>query len=151
MAFPVKPYIFSHSAILWVVQMRENIEYLQMLGLTEYQSRAMVVLFAKGEATALTISKLGNIPLTKIYQVLKSLEDKELITCSPGKPRYYRCPGAEEVLNKLLFKKQKAVEVLLAEKDEQLQVIHAIDFSNRSGERIQKIHPILSVEQYELY
>ena len=63
------------------------ISYLKRLGLTEYQARIMLVLFCKGEATAKDICELGRIRHTKIYQVLKSLEDKGFVTYNYTKPR----------------------------------------------------------------
>ncbi len=128
--------------------MKENIEYLQMLGLTEYQSRILVVLFAKGKATALQISKLGSVPLTKIYQVLKELEYMELISHSPGKPRIYECPGAESVLNDLIQKKVSKVEELREMKEKQVEVVNNLELKVQAEKT--RVHPVISEGQYNL-
>ncbi|MFO7872560.1 MAG: helix-turn-helix domain-containing protein [Candidatus Undinarchaeales archaeon] len=128
--------------------MKENIEYLQMLGLTEYQSRILVVLFAKEKATALQISKLGSVPLTKIYQVLKELEYMDMISHSPGKPRIYSCPGAETVLNDLIQKKVSKVEELRGMKEEQIEVVTNMELTVQTENK--KVHPVFSEGQYNI-
>lgn len=131
--------------------MKENIEYLQMLGLTEYQSRILVVLFAKEKATAIQISELGSIPLTKIYQVLKELEYRGLVSYTPGKPRIYKCPGAEEVMNRLINKKLSAVQELEEKKEEQIDTVEDLELKGPEPEEdCKKIHPVLSSKQYNL-
>lgn len=127
--------------------MRKNIEYLQMLGLTEYQSRILVVLFAKGKATALNISTLGSVPLTKIYQVLKELEYMGLISHSPGKPRIYSCPGAEIILDELIQNKISKIEILQKQKETQLEIVESLEFDK--PEKKSRVHPIFLHGRYD--
>jgi len=122
---------------------QEHIEYLQNLGLTEYQSKAMLVLFAKREATAEGICRHTGIPLTKIYSVLKSLEDKSVVKCSPGKPRIYRCEAPTEVLNELIRKVASRIETLKDAKREQLKGIKEITLPTIQREKA--AHPIMQI------
>lgn len=93
--------------------MEENIRYLKRLGLTEYQSKAMVVLLNKRKTTAKDISDLSGIPLTKVYQVLKDLEEKKLLYSEEDKPRMYRTLPAYKIMNRLLAEKRRHLDRLL--------------------------------------
>lgn len=132
--------------------MRENIEYLQRLGLTEYQSKAIVVMFSKQEITAKEISDSAGIPQTKIYQVLKSLEDKELIEVSPGKPRIYRSLEPRTLMAFLLEKKQKGIDMLKTAKRAQLKLLREVEEGIIFETTItsEKVHPCLAASQYSM-
>ena len=55
--------------------MDEIIERLKEIGLNEYQSKVYVALLKKYPATGYEISKLANIPQSRTYDTLKSLEN----------------------------------------------------------------------------
>lgn len=125
--------------------MKEHIEYLQNLGLTEYQSRALIVLFAKRELSAEGICKYSSIPHTKIYQVMRSLKDKELIECTISKPRLYKCSEPSDVLNLLIQKFAKRLELIKNAKREHIKKIRTIDFQIIAGQNAkEKVHPMFS-------
>ena len=127
--------------------MKEHVEYLQNLGLTEYQSRALIVLFAKREIVAEEICKFSGIPHTKIYQVMKSLRDKELIECSVSKPRLYRCEEPSEVLNILIQKFVKRIEWLKNVKRDQIKKIKTLDLQILAAQNTkEKVHPMFASE-----
>lgn len=119
-----------------------------MLGLTRYQSKALVIIMAKESVPASAISKLTEIPITKIYQVLKSLEDKELVSIVPGKPKIYKSFTPTKVFNKLLAKKQKVLEILEQRKKMEITEIKQLTLPNLVEEKFAKVHPILSAEKY---
>lgn len=121
--------------------MNEHIEYLQRLGLTEYQARAMFVLFAKKEINAEDICRFSGIPQTKIYQVMRTLIDKGIVECTISKPRIYRCGEPTEVLNALIQKFMKRVECLKEAKREQLRKMKGIELQAVEKE---KVHPELT-------
>jgi|SRR3989344_9345940 len=127
--------------------MKEHIEYLQNLGLTEYQARAMIVLLAKREIGAEDICRFSGIPQTKIYQVMKSLKDKELIECTMSKPRVYRCSEPSEVLNALIQKFAKRIEGLKNAKREQVKKIKTLDLQIIAGKNSKEsVHPMFTAE-----
>ncbi|MGV8171735.1 MAG: TrmB family transcriptional regulator [Candidatus Woesearchaeota archaeon] len=68
--------------------MEPRLEYKE-LGLTQNESKAYETLLRLGKATASQISKEANIPYGRIYTVLESLEEKELLKVIPEKTRYY--------------------------------------------------------------
>lgn len=62
---------------------------LQNLGLTDYEIRVYVKLLEIGEATASKISEAADVPYSKIYEVLESLERKGWIGTEGGRPAQY--------------------------------------------------------------
>lgn len=62
---------------------------LREIGLTEYECQAYISLLHQGEDTAEIISQLSNIPYTKVYSVLESLEERGWVEHGGGRPRRY--------------------------------------------------------------
>lgn len=69
--------------------MDEIIERLKEIGLNEYQSKVYVALLKKYPATGYEISKLANIPQSRTYDTLKSLESLNIALSSNTKPVTY--------------------------------------------------------------
>lgn len=89
------------------------------IGLTEYEMRAYLALLQHGEMTANQISDAAEIPYSKVYEVLESLEEKGWIGSEGGRPaRYYprSLSTALEITRMRIERDLKKVEeVLLAE------------------------------------
>ena len=69
---------------------------LREIGLTQYETRAYLHLIEKGATTASRISENTDVPYSKMYEVLDSLEKKGWIETKPGRPKtYYPKPPAE--------------------------------------------------------
>ncbi len=65
-------------------------QVLHEAGLTDYESRAYVSLLRRGVLTAREVSDHGNIPYSKVYETLNSLEKKGWVEAKSGRPsRYY--------------------------------------------------------------
>ncbi len=124
--------------------MEEHIEYLQNLGLTEYQAKTMLVLFARHEATAEGICNYTGITDKKIYTVLKSLLEKGLITATFGKPRIFKCDEPTEVINYLIKRMATRIDLLKDSKREQLRKIRGMELQAIS--KPEKIHPMFGTE-----
>ncbi|MBI4015138.1 MAG: TrmB family transcriptional regulator [Candidatus Aenigmarchaeota archaeon] len=60
------------------------------LGLKEYEMKAFMALVKYGSLSADKISKLGNIPLPRIYDTLEDLQKKGLVLISKGRPKTFR-------------------------------------------------------------
>jgi len=66
---------------------------LQEFGLTDYEIRSYTSLLEIGPATASKLSEASDVPYSKIYEVLGSLEKKGWIEMEHGRPsRYYPKP-----------------------------------------------------------
>jgi len=62
---------------------------LQKLGLNSYEAKVYAALVALGPTTATALSVEAAIPRTKIYEVLRRLEEGHWITVSKGRPSTY--------------------------------------------------------------
>jgi sugar-specific transcriptional regulator TrmB len=71
-----------------------------MMGLTEYESKAYLSLASLISATALEISDISGIPLSRTYDVLKSLHNKNFIEITRGKPLKYTVVPPQDVFEK---------------------------------------------------
>ena len=62
---------------------------LHEVGLTEYETRAYLILLERGVMTASEVSEHGGIPYSKVYETLNSLERKGWIEAERGRPSRY--------------------------------------------------------------
>lgn len=78
-----------------------TIDTLKKLGFTEYEARAYVSLVGFGMATAREIHESSGVPQGRIYSVLRSLSDKNVIEIQNGNPSYFYADNPGATLNKL--------------------------------------------------
>ena len=71
---------------------------LKEIGLTEYEIRAYLYLLQVGGATANRLSNDTDIPYSKVYEVLNSLERKGWMKKQDGRPRLYYPKSPVEAL-----------------------------------------------------
>jgi sugar-specific transcriptional regulator TrmB len=62
---------------------------LHEVGLTEYETRAYLILLERGVMTASEVSEYGGVPYSKVYETLNSLERKGWIEAERGRPSRY--------------------------------------------------------------
>ncbi|MCF8884528.1 MAG: helix-turn-helix domain-containing protein [Nitrososphaerota archaeon] len=62
---------------------------LHRLGLTDYEIKVYKTLLENGELTASKLSELADVPYSKIYEVLESLEKKGWVGTEGGRPAHY--------------------------------------------------------------
>lgn len=71
---------------------------LREMGLTDYESRAYLILLTLGTMNASQLSNLADLPYSKVYNVLKSLERKGWINVEDGRPKIYHPKPPSEAL-----------------------------------------------------
>jgi sugar-specific transcriptional regulator TrmB len=83
---------------------------LRELGLTEYETRAYLSLLEKGATTASKVSEHANVPYSKIYETLNSLERKGWIETKRGRPSRYYPKSPSEALSAVRLRLEDAVK-----------------------------------------
>ncbi len=97
--------------------MEEQAKILQFLGLTEYESRTLVALLSKSECPASDIAVISGVPITKLYSVLKSLENRGFIRCTPTRPKMFRPINPDAIVDSVLIKKEEKLREIISERD----------------------------------
>jgi len=71
---------------------------LKDFGLNTYESKLWTALLSRGVSTAGELSDIANVPRSRSYDVLESLEKKGFIVMKLGKPiKYIAVPPAEVI------------------------------------------------------
>ncbi len=71
------------------MEVKEAVKLLKEFGLNSYEAKAYVSLFKLGRAPATEVAKESGIPPQRIYDSLKSLEEKGFVYVLNGKPKLY--------------------------------------------------------------
>ena len=98
------------------------IEHLKDLGLNAYEAKIWVALLSRGVSTAGELSDISQVPRSRTYDVLESLEKKGFIIMKVGKPIKYIAVKPEDVLQRV---KEKTEE----EKQERMNEIEELKHS----------------------
>lgn len=73
----------------------------QFFGLNLYEVRIWSALLSRGKATAGELSEIGDVPRSRAYDVLESLEKKGFVVMKVGKPIQYLAVEPKEVVERL--------------------------------------------------
>jgi sugar-specific transcriptional regulator TrmB len=99
-----------------MIVQKEFLSKLKDFGLNTYESKLWTALLSRGVSTAGELSDIANVPRSRSYDVLESLEKKGFIIMKLGKPIKYVAVQPEEVLERV---KKKLIE----ESDKQTKVL----------------------------
>src|SRR3989338_7750745 len=129
-----------------MIVQKEFLNKLKDFGLNSYESKLWVALLSRGVSTAGELSDISNVPRSRAYDVLESLEKKGFIVVKVGKPIKYLAVPPREVVERV---KKRVVEeadqksiILTNLKDsdvlEELNVLHTegvklVDPTDKSG------------------
>ncbi len=102
---------------------KDFLNKLRDFGLNTYESKIWTALLSRGVSTAGELSDIANVPRSRSYDVLESLDKKGFIILKPGKPIKYLAVKPDEVIERI---KKKVRE----QTDDQLKLIEKL----RSGE-----------------
>ena len=80
--------------------MNDDVSLLKGIGLTMYEAQAYVALTSLIQATAVEVCEKSGIPRSKIYDVLKKLNEKDFIEIEDGRPLTYNVKSPVEVLSR---------------------------------------------------
>ena len=102
-----------------MIVQKEFLNKLKDFGLNTYESKLWAALLSRGVSTAGELSDIANVPRSRSYDVLESLERKGFIVMKLGKPIKYVAVSPEEVLERL---KKKTKE----ESEKQIKIINSL-------------------------
>src|SRR3989344_9368018 len=117
---------------------KDFLNKLKEFGLNSYESKLWTALLSRGISTAGELSDIANVPRSRSYDVLESLQRKGFIIMKLGKPIKYIAVPPEEVLERIKKKVKKDSEI-------QLQLINEL----KSGEIINELN-LLHTQGVEL-
>ena len=80
---------------------QQTLEKVKTLGLNSYEAKIWTALLSKGVATSGELSDLANVPRSRSYDVLESLESKGFVVMKLGKPIKYIAVPPTEVIDRL--------------------------------------------------
>ncbi|WP_424017794.1 TrmB family transcriptional regulator [Halorientalis pallida] len=84
---------------------------LRDLGLSEYEARAYRALLKTGPTTAKELSRVSDVPMGRIYDVLNSIETYNLVRSqSASRPKKYVAVEPQTALDRLLEDKKRELE-----------------------------------------
>jgi sugar-specific transcriptional regulator TrmB len=92
--------------------MEDSLRHLQKLGFTDYEARAYVALLRDYPATRYQLSQNASIPDSKIYEVVRRLQDKGVITGLQGRPPRFVPLDPEQLVAQLERRTDESLEYL---------------------------------------
>jgi len=99
------------------------LEKLKDFGINSYEAKIWTALLSRGVANAGELSDISNVPRSRAYDVLESLEKKGFIIMKLGKPIKYVAVSPEEVLSRV----KKKIE---NDKDSQIKMVDELKESD---------------------
>ncbi len=90
----------------------ELVQLMKNFGLGEYEAKVYLALVSLGPSRAGQVSVESNIPQSKIYDVLNSLVDKEVIEIFSGRPKEYKAVSPNVFLKTMFETKEKELSSL---------------------------------------
>ncbi len=93
-----------------MIMQKNFIEKLKVFGLNSYEAKIWVALLSRGVSSAGELSDISNVPRSRSYDVLESLEKKGFIVMKIGKPIKYITVPPNEVLERVKQKVREEAE-----------------------------------------
>ncbi|MBI4439823.1 TrmB family transcriptional regulator [Candidatus Woesearchaeota archaeon] len=93
-----------------MIVQKDFLNKLKDFGLNTYESKLWTALLSRGVSTAGELSDIANVPRSRSYDVLESLERKGFIIMKLGKPIKYIAVPPEEVLERVKKKISEETE-----------------------------------------
>ena len=90
--------------------MKEAEALLKQLGLTQYESKALLVLLMQGKSTADRVSNVGGIPLPRVYDTMSSLSGRGLILTSRTRPQTFQAINPKRFFDLIKGDEKKKLE-----------------------------------------
>ena len=114
-------------------------QLLSSLGLTEYEAKTLNALFRLKETEAPEVSRVAQVPKTRVYDVLDKLTQKGLVIEIRGRPKKYRALDAEDVFGQLISERKKETAELEKKANALKSTMRFSNAEESSAERVMKV------------
>lgn len=88
------------------------VEALLELGLTEYEARCFVALSRVPQGTAKDVSRIADIPRSRVYDSIERLQRRGLVNVQQSKPRQYQAVSKQIALDHLREEYRSRIDVV---------------------------------------
>ena len=114
---------------------------LKDFGLNTYESKLWTALLSRGISTAGELSDIANVPRSRSYDVLESLEKKGFIVMKLGKPIKYIAVPPEEVIERVKKKLEEDAQekTMLMEELKKSDILSELTLLHKQG--IESVEP----------
>ncbi len=112
---------------------------LEQLGLTEYEAKTLTALFRLKESEAPEVSRIAQVPKTRVYDVLDRLTKRKLVIEIYGRPKKYRVVDAEAVFSELLSKKKEEIAQLELKANQIKELLTITNGGEEATEKVMKV------------
>lgn len=102
---------------------------LEELGLTEYEARCYVALTRITQGTAKEISRVADVPRSRVYDTVDRLHARGLVDVQQSEPRQFRAVPKEEALDLLRQTYDDSIE----KADDALERLNTVDAAEHRG------------------
>jgi len=118
---------------------------LRDFGLNTYESKLWTALLSRGISTAGELSDIANVPRSRTYDVLESLEKKGFIIMKVGKPiKYIAVPPAEVVERvKKKVKEDAQTKTMLLEELKSSNILNELNLLHKQGVDLVEPHDLI--------
>ncbi len=108
---------------------------LKDFGLNSYESKLWTALLSRGVSTAGELSDIANVPRSRTYDVLESLEKKGFIIMKLGKPIKYLAVSPSEVIERVKkkFNKEAKDRVDMLDEIKNSEVLDELTLLHKQG------------------
>jgi len=120
---------------------KNTLNQLRDFGLNSYESKLWAALLSRGSATAGELSDIANVPRSRAYDVLESLEKKGFLVMKIGKPIKYLAVDPEHVLVRVRKKimEDADIQTQIIGKLENSEILDELKILHKTG--IKKVNP----------
>lgn len=121
-----------------MIVQKDFLNKLKDFGLNSYESKLWVALLSRGISTAGELSDISNVPRSRAYDVLESLEKKGFIIVKVGKPIKYLAVSPQEVVERVKKKVNEEAEqkAKILEQLKESEVLDDLDALHSQGVKL---------------
>ncbi|TKJ17405.1 hypothetical protein CEE44_02620 [Candidatus Woesearchaeota archaeon B3_Woes] len=118
-----------------MIAQKNFLSKLRDFGLNTYESKLWTALLSRGVSTAGELSNIANVPRSRTYDVLESLEKKGFIILNVGKPIKYLAVPPEEVVERVKkkVKEESDTKTILLEELKNSTILEELNIIHKQG------------------